>query len=67
MIDWESKNTDEFESIRQKESVKTGGTGGGSGEGKSGEYEENTDSTKITQLEVLKRRLRNNLKLKREK
>ena len=41
--------------------MKTGGTGG------EAEDEGNTDSTKITQLEVLKRRLRNNLKLKREK
>lgn len=69
MIDWESKNTDEYESMKQRE-VENHETGDGSNNNnrqpeQDEEASENKEE-KLNELEILKKRLRNNLKLKKE-
>jgi hypothetical protein len=68
MIDWEARNSEEYDSMRIKEPVNTTDRQEeGEGEGEEEvEDEEAKENNKFNELEALKKRLRNTLRVKRE-
>lgn len=70
MVDWESKNTDEYESLKregQNHETKDGNDGDAENVGQLHEEEgSEMKDEKLNELELLKKKLRNNLKLKQE-